>query len=345
MRGYLSKIEASSRHLLALINDVLEMSRIESGKMNLELAEVDLRKMLAEVRDMFATQMQEKQISFTVDASDLRARHVLCDKNRFNRVLLNLLSNAYKFTPEGGSVSVTLRQTEEAPAGYGAYELRVRDSGIGMTPEFAAKVFEAFERERTSTVSGIQGTGLGMSITKSIVDLMGGTIGVVTAPGAGTEFTVRVKFELSGGEHSDESAEEGPQGEAAALDFSQMRLLLAEDNEINREIATMVLSEVGFTLETAENGLEAVEKVAVSKPGYFDAVLMDIQMPVMNGYEATRRIRMLNDSALANIPVIAMTANAFQEDIQAAKEAGMNAHIAKPIDIAKMMDTLTEILH
>ena len=345
MREYLEKIEASSQHLLALINDVLEMSRIESGKMELELSEVDLQRTLAEVRDMFATQMQTKRIDFTVDASDLRDRCVLCDKNRLNRVLLNLLSNAYKFTPEGGSVAVALRQTDDAPEGFGAYELRVKDSGIGMTPEFAAKVFEAFERERTSTVSGIQGTGLGMSITKSIIDLMDGTIEVNTAPGQGTEFVVRVKFELvTGGDASDETTQEATQGEAAELDFSKMRLLLVEDNEINREIATMILSEAGFMLETAVNGQEAVEKVAVSQSGYFDAILMDVQMPVMNGYEATKAIRALDNSALANIPIVAMTANAFTEDVQAAKEAGMNAHIAKPIDIAKMMETLTEIL-
>ena len=174
---------------------------------------------------------------------------------------------------------------------------------------------------------------------------MGGTIEVNTAPGQGTEFVVRVKFELvTGGDASDETTQEATQGEAAELDFSKMRLLLVEDNEINREIATMILSEAGFMLETAVNGQEAVEKVAVSQPGYFDAILMDVQMPVMNGYEATKAIRALDNSALANIPIVAMTANAFTEDVQAAKEAGMNAHIAKPIDIAKMMETLTEIL-
>ena len=345
MREYLAKIESSSQHLLALINDVLEMSRIESGKMELELVEVDLKKALAEVRDMFAAQMREKRIDFTADASQVRDRRVFCDKNRLNRVLLNLLSNAYKFTPEGGSVTVVLSQTDRAPDGYGAYELRVKDNGIGMTEEFAAKVFEAFERERTSTVSGIQGTGLGMAITKSIIDLMGGTIEVTTAPGAGTEFVVRVKLALAaGGNASGEAGEEAAKAGSAALDFSKMRLLLVEDNEINREIATMILTEVGFTLETAVNGREAVEKVAASRSGHFDAVLMDVQMPVMDGYEATRAIRGLSDPALANIPIIAMTANAFAEDIQAARGAGMNAHIAKPLDIAKMMKTLAEIL-
>ena len=345
MREYLDKIDSSSHHLLALINDVLEMSRIESGKMDLELAEVDLKKTLDDVRDMFATQMQSKRIDFTVDASQVRDRRVLCDKNRLNRVLLNLLSNASKFTPEEGNVAVTLWQIGDGADGFGSYELRVKDSGIGMTPEFAAKVFEAFERERTSTVSGIQGTGLGMAITKSIVDLMGGTIEVVTAPGQGTEFILRLRFELTAGDAAgDGGAAKARDADAAAPDFSKMRLLLVEDNEINREIATMILGEVGFALETAVNGKEAVERVAASQPGWFDAVLMDIQMPVMNGYEAARAIRALHDPELSRIPIIAMTANAFSEDIKAAAEAGMDAHIAKPLDVPKMMETLTEIL-
>ncbi len=341
VRGYLTKIEASSQHLLALINDVLEMSRIESGKMDLEPVPVNLKKTFGEVRDMFATQMAEKDIDFVVDTSHVRQKHVLCDKNRLNRVLLNLLSNAYKFTPEGGNISVTVWEIGGGPEGWCRYEIRVKDSGIGMTPEFAARVFEAFERERNSTVSGIQGTGLGMAITKSIVDLMGGTIEVSTAPGLGTEFIVGLTLELQK-EKTVEEEEETAQEEA--MDFTGMRLLLVEDNEINREIATMLLEEAGFLLDTAENGQEAVEKVSASTPGEFDAVLMDIQMPVMNGYEAARAIRALANPALSRIPIIAMTANAFTEDIKAAEEAGMNGHIAKPIDVPRMMATLSEVL-
>ena len=343
VREYLTKIKTSSHYLLALINDVLEMSRIESGKMDLELAEVDLRKTLSEVEDMFSTQMSEKHIDFIVDSSHVTRSRVLCDKNRLNRVLFNLLSNAYKFTPQGGTISVTLWQIGDGADGYGKYELRVKDSGIGMTPEFAAKVFEAFERERTSTVSGIQGTGLGMAITKSIIDLMGGTIDVITAPGRGTEFVIKVKFELQSGDSTE--AESGEREEQLIMpDFSTMRLLLVEDNEINREIAMTILKEVGFTLETAVNGKEAVEKVSSAAAGHFDAVLMDIQMPVMNGYEATRAIRALGDPQLSGIPIIAMTANAFSEDIKAAEEAGMNAHIAKPIDADALMKTLAQVL-
>ena len=345
VRAYLEKIRASSLHLLALINDVLEMSRIESGKMDLELAETDLRGTLEEVRDMFATQMEEKKIAFTVDTSQIQNRRVFCDKNRLNRVLLNLLSNAYKFTPEEGSVSVSLWQIADSEEGFGKYELRVKDSGIGMTKEFAAKVFEAFERERTSTVSGIQGTGLGMAITKSIVDLMNGAIEVNTAPGQGTEFVIRLRFALADESAADSAVEaDGEAPEEARTDFSGVRLLLTEDNEINREIATLLLEDAGFQLETAVNGAEAVQKVAASEPGYYALILMDIQMPVMNGYEAAREIRALPNPALAGIPIIAMTANAFAEDIQAAKEAGMNGHIAKPINIPAMMKTLHTVL-
>lgn len=349
LRQYLAKIKTSSHHLLALINDVLEMSRIESGKMDLEPIPVDLKKTLAEVQDMFSTQMEEKHIDFRVDPSQIRNSRVYCDKNRLNRVLLNLLSNAYKFTPEGGNVSVTAWQIGDDKDGYGKYELRVSDSGIGMTEEFAAKVFEAFEREHTSTVSGIQGTGLGMAITKSIVDVMGGTIEVNTAPDRGTEFVIRLQFDLQEEEEASAKASAKEQKtpkerHTTAVDFSTMRLLLVEDVDINREIATMLLKNLGFQIDIAVNGKEAVEKVASSEPGYFDVVLMDIQMPVMDGYDATRGIRGLEDEKLSRIPIIAMTANAFSEDVKKARDVGMNGHIAKPIDVNVMKSTLTEVL-
>ena len=341
---YLKKIENSSQHLLALINDVLEMSRIESGKMELEPISMNLKDALEDVRDMFATQMAAKDISWIVDVSQVRNPYVICDRNRLNRVLLNLVSNAYKFTPAEGTVSVSLYEINGAPEGFGNYELRVKDSGIGMSKEFAATVFEAFTREKTSTVSNIQGTGLGMAITKSIVDLMGGTITVETAPNMGTEFIIRVQFPLQS--EQDIAAEEQARAvrEEVERDYTGTKLLLVEDNAINREIAEMILEESGFVLSTAENGQEAVNMVQASKPGDFDAILMDIQMPVMNGYEATRAIRALSDSVLANIPIIAMTANAFAEDVKAAEDAGMDGHIAKPIDVEKMLETLAKIL-
>ena len=350
-KEYLTKIQASSSHLLSLINDVLEMSRIESGKMELEFEDTNIAKALNEVYDMFATQMQSKNITFTVDSSNVRDKFVNCDKHHLNRVLLNLISNAYKFTPEGGSVTVTLNQLNNEADDFGEYEIRVKDSGIGMSAEFAATVFEAFTRERTSTVSKIQGTGLGMSITKSIIDLMGGTIDVVTAPGEGTEFIIRVKLELKPELEKLEAEEEAKaeenlsetHGAEEETAFANKKLLLVDDIEVNREIATMILMQAGFVVETAADGKEAVGKVSASKPGDFDAVLMDIQMPVMDGYEATRAIRKLDNPELAKIPIIAMTANAFSEDVQAAKEAGMNDHIAKPIDLKQMMETLKKI--
>ena len=219
----------------------------------------------------------------------------------------------------------------------------MKDSGIGMSEEFAEKVFESFERERTSTVSGIQGTGLGMAITKGIVDLMGGTIDVYTAPGQGTEFVIRLRLEQQT-EIPDEQMEEENVSDEEIPDLSGSRLLLVEDNEINREIATFLLSEEGFLLECAENGKIALEMVQAADPGYYKAVLMDVQMPVMNGYEATKEIRALPDAALASIPIIAMTANAFAEDVQAARNAGMDGHIAKPIEVENMMKELIRVL-
>ena len=344
LANFLDKIDSSSKHLLALINDVLEMSRIESGKMELELVETNLVKTMEEVHDMFATQMDTKEINFTVDTSEVKHRNVLCDKNRLNRVLLNLLSNAFKFTPKSGTISVKLSQLDEIDD-TGSYELRVKDSGIGMSAEFAAKVFEAFEREKTSTVSGIQGTGLGMAITKNIIDLMGGNIRVVTSPGNGTEFIVNLKFQLAvEDEPVEEVVQEINEQEQISADTPK-KLLLVEDIDVNREIATMILMQAGFEIDAAVNGQEAVDKVAASKPGEYNAILMDIQMPVMNGYEAAQAIRKLDNQQLANIPIIAMTANAFSEDIQAAKNAGMNDHIAKPLDVPKMMETLNKYLN
>lgn len=355
MAGYLDKIDSSGKHLLALINDVLEMSRIESGKMELEEVPADLRRVMDELRDIFATQMEGKGVSYSVSA-EVAHPLVLCDRNRLNRVLLNLVSNAFKFTPEGGTVGVRLTETESdegAAEGLARFELSVKDSGIGMSEEFAARVFEEFERERTSTVSGIQGTGLGMAITKSIVDLMGGEISVRSRRGEGTEFTVRICFRLQdgadgaqdGGRADEGEADAAPQNAArpqnAPRDFSEMTLLLVDDMDVNREIAAMLLGEMGFTVETAADGAEALAKVEESEPGRFSAVLMDIQMPVMDGYEAARRIRSLGGER-GSVPIVAMTANAFSEDVRRALDAGMNAHVAKPIDIDALAQTLRE---
>jgi CheY-like chemotaxis protein len=338
---YLEKIQQSSQHLLVLINDILDMSRIESGKMTLEFAPADLSKAMDELRNLFAMQMEAKHLAFTVKTENLTDRWVLCDMNRLNRVLHNLVSNSLKFTPEGGSVSVTLLQHGVA-SDCGNYEMRVVDTGMGMSPEFAANIFTAYERERS--VSHIQGTGLGMAITKSIVDLMGGSIEVHSEQGHGTEIILNFPFKITQPiEQEDITTTDA--ATAPAMDFSKIRLLVVEDNEINREIAELVLQEAGFMVETAENGQIAVEKVASAAAGHFDAVLMDVQMPVMNGYEATRAIRALDDPQKAAIPIIAMTANAFAEDMQAATNAGMDNYITKPLNISSMMDTLAKTLH
>ena len=330
LKSFLDKIDVSGKHLLDLINDILEMSRIESGRMELELGEVDLKKNLHDLRTMFQTQMEAKGIKFSVDGEEVRNRYVMCDKNRWNRVLLNLVGNAYKFTPSGQSVSVTLAELDD-----GQYELHVKDTGIGMSEEFAKKIFQAFERERTSTVSGIQGTGLGTAITKSIVDLMGGTIDVLTQKGKGTEFIVRVAFDIV-----DNPAiidEPAPVEEAPADDFTGKRILLVDDIEVNREIVLMMLGQFGFEIDTAADGREAVD-MAAKNP--YDVILMDIQMPVMNGYEAAAAIKKSGNS----VPIIAMTANAMPEDIKRTREAGMIEHIPKPIDLAKTIETLQAVL-
>ena len=475
VKDYLGKTLASSNHLLSLINDVLDMSRIESGKIHLEEVEVNLSDVLHDLKTIVSGQIFAKQLELYMDAMDVTDEDVYCDKTRLNQILLNLLSNAIKFTPAGGTVSVRVRQLAGKVHGCGQYEFRIKDNGIGMSPEFAKKIFEPFERERTSTVSRIQGTGLGMAITKNIVDMMGGTIEVQTAQGKGTEFTVcvpmrtqteqrtvekiteleglkalvvdddfntcdsvtkmlvkvgmRAEWTLSGKEavlrarqsiemsdvyhayiidwrlpdmngievtrqirslHDDTpiiiltaydwsdieveakaagvtafcskpmfmsdlretlmSALGQKQTDAAQellpeknADFKGKHILLVEDNELNREIAQEILREYGFLVDTAENGAVAVEKVSTAAPGSYDLVLMDVQMPIMDGYTATRKIRALDDPARATLPIIAMTANAFDEDRRNALESGMNGFLSKPIVIGDLVQELHKI--
>ena len=476
VQDYLSKILASGNHLLSLINDILDMSRIESGKIHLEETETNLSDVLHDLKTIVSGQIHAKQLELYMDAMDVTDEDVYCDKTRLNQVLLNLLSNAIKFTPAGGTVSVRLRQLPGTRKDREQYEIRVKDNGIGMSPEFAKKIFDPFERERSSTVSRIQGTGLGMAITKNIVDMMGGTIEIRTEPGKGTEFIIRValrvqpehhraeriaeleglkalvvdddfntcdsvtkmlvrvgmrsEWTLSGKEavlRARQSMELGDAFHAyiidwrlpdmngievtrqirslgdgtpiiiltaydwtdieveakaagvtafcskpmfmsdlretllAALgqsqtetddsvlpggspDFRGKHILLAEDNELNREIAVEILSKYGFVVDTAENGVEAVEKIKESKPGDYDLVLMDVQMPLMDGGEAARQIRALPDPALAKIPILAMTANAFEEDRKSALECGMNGFLSKPINIEELIAALSSLL-
>ncbi len=331
---YITKIDTASRQLLDIVNDVLEMSRIESGKLELVPELTDLETIISEAADLVRLQLEAKKITFQVNC-ELTHRWVMCDKQLFSRVLMNLLSNAQKFTGEHGQVSLSLVEVpgDGVQAGY---ELRVKDTGVGMSPEFVEHLFNAFERERTSTVSKIQGTGLGMTITKSILDLMGGTIDVETEQGKGTEFCIHVAFPVG---EAPEEPEELPDQE---MHFQGVHALLVEDNPINREIAELVLTLEGFEVDMAENGQEAVDIVTAAKPGQYDIIFMDIQMPVMNGYDAARAIRSLPQ--WQTVPIVAMTANAFQDDIRTAMEAGMNAHIAKPLDVPAMMATLEEVL-
>ncbi len=343
VHDYLEKIILSSQHLLNLINDILEMSRIESGKLELEFIPMDLCEMVEGIRDLFQEQMNQKKIDFQVHTSQIQHRYVWCDKKNLSRVLLNVLSNAYKFTPEGGKITASVLETGSTDDGVASYEIRILDTGIGMSKEFAEKMFNAFERERTSTASGIDGTGLGLSITKSIVDLMGGTIEVLTAPGSGTEMIFRLKFRLA--EKKDIPADPEEESREKAVSFEGKHVLLVEDNQINMEIARMILENMGFIVDTAENGQIALDHVKEASAGDLDLILMDIQMPVMDGYEATKAIRSLDDEDKASIPIVAMTANAFMEDVRGAEEAGMQGHIAKPIDVNRMIQTLTDVLN
>ena len=472
VRDYLGKILASSNHLLSLINDILDMSRIESGKIHLEETKVNLSDILHDLKTIISGQIHAKQLELYMDAMDVTDEDIYCDKTRLNQVLLNLLSNAIKFTPAGGTVSVRLRQFPSTQKDCAQYEIRVKDNGIGMSQEFAQKIFDPFERERTSTVSKIQGTGLGMAISKNIVNMMGGTIDIQTQKNKGTEFIIRLMFRIQSEKHrvekiteleglkalvvdddfntcdsvtkmlvkvgmrsewtlsgkeavlrAKQSIELGDAFHAYIIDwrlpdmngievtrqirslgddtpiiiltaydwseieveakaagvtafcakpmfmsdlretlmtalgqkkeqnnddvlpeadfnFKNKHILLVEDNELNSEIATEILTEYGFIVDTAENGAEALEKVSTSKPGTYDLVLMDVQMPVMNGYEATKCIRKLKDPALANISILAMTANAFDEDRKKALESGMDGFLSKPIVIKELVQAL-----
>lgn len=367
VRDYLAKIQVSGDHLMSLINDVLDMSRIESGRIHLEESEVKLPEVLSELETITSGHVQAKQLKLSVDAGEIANETICCDKTRLNQILLNLLSNAIKFTPVGGRISVRLRQlpgTQEnkTVCGIAVYEFRVKDNGIGMSPEFIKKIFDPFERERTSTVSRFPGTGLGMSISKNLVEMMGGTIEVQSEQGKGTEFMIRIPMRVCSGEKSADHCsgekwmdhdfgrpsadrvEETFSPMTAGNNFSGRHVLLVEDNELNREIATAILREYGFEVDTAENGAIAVEKVQSAAPDTYDIVLMDVLMPVMDGYEATRRIRALENPARAKIRILAMTANAFEEDRKAAFAVGMDGFLSKPIDIDELWKTLRRLL-
>ncbi len=339
VKNCLDKISASGRHLLGLINDILDMSRIESGKLDLHPEPISLQETLEGVVTIVQPQIQTKQQVFKADHADLPCDFVLCDSVRLNQILLNLLGNSVKFTPAKGEIYLSCRE-EDSPLGenYVRVHFLVRDTGIGMTEEFQAKVFEAFAREDDGRVRQIEGSGLGMAITKYLVDAMHGTIGLTSESGKGTEFYLTFDFERAEGERL------SPATEKPQYDFRGRRALLAEDNELNREIATELLSEVGFEVKSAENGKLCLEMFASSEEGYYDVVFMDLRMPVMNGYEATAAIRALSRADAKTVPIIAMSADAFSDDIARCLESGMNAHTAKPIDIDEICKLLVKFL-
>ena len=471
VKEYLSKISTSSEHLLSLINDILDMSRIESGKVKINENPLHLPDLLHDIRTIVQPNIASKQLEFLIDTVDVRNENIVADKLRLTQILLNILSNGIKFNKIGGTISLRVKQTKVAPIGYGNYQFIIRDTGIGMKPEFQEHIFESFSREETSTVSGIQGTGLGMAITKNIVDMMGGKISVKSEEGQGSEFTVDLTFKLSGEakayekiEHlqglkvlvadddtdtclsisnmlteigmrsewtvsgkeavirAKHSMEIGDEFYAYIIDWlmpdmngietvrrirrvigdsrpiiiltaydwsdveqeareagvtafcekplfmSQLRdllsnpgshektpkkkeynyegkkILLVEDNELNMEIAQTILQDAGFIIETANDGVTAVEKMEQASVGDYDLILMDIQMPMMNGYEASKRIRALKNPEIASIPIVAMTANAFEEDKEKSFAAGMNGHLAKPVSVEKLMNMICQVM-
>ncbi len=339
VRDYLSKITASSSHLLRLINDVLDMSRIESGRVVIDESPCSISQILYDLQSILRADLETRELHFQMDTRALLHPHVICDRLRLNQVLLNILSNALKFTPAGGRITVTAAEMPGDTPDTAIYQFRIQDTGIGMAPEFLEHIFEPFERERTSTVSGIQGTGLGMSITKNLVELMKGQITVESRQGQGSVFTCAFPFRLSAAPDVGETpAAPTPRPSA------HWHILLVEDNELNQEIAVTILEEAGCLMDVASDGAQAVEKVSHSLPDPYDLILMDIQMPVMDGIEATKAIRALSDPRLANIPIVAMTANAFEEDRQRVLSAGMNGHLGKPINVDKLFSALQSIL-
>ena len=355
VKDYLTKIGTSSQHLLSLINDVLDMSRIESGVVKIEEKEVCIPDILHDLKTIIQGNIQAKQQDLYIDTQDVVHENVITDRLRLNQILLNIVSNAIKFTPVGGLVNIRVSEKPCNRKGFTAFEFRIRDNGIGMSEEFQEHVFDSFSRERTSTQSGMKGTGLGMAITRNIVDMMGGTVSLTSKEGKGTEFVVTLNFKTLEKPifmselrkvltKPMEIKEDTSQQTERENRYSGKKVLLVEDNELNREIATALLEEIGISVDSVEDGIDAVERMNEVDDDRYDLIFMDIQMPKMDGYMTTREIRTLKNNKKANIPIVAMTANAFEEDKEKSFKAGMNAHITKPIDIEIILAVLDQVL-
>lgn len=337
----LNKIDTSSKHLLGLINEVLDMSKIESGKIDLAEDVFDIRQLVDNLLVMTKVQLNEKKHKLSVNISDIEHYKVIGDKDRLQQVFMNFMTNAIKYTPAGGHIKLTIAEKFSGRSDYACYECVFEDNGIGMTPEFQQKIFEPFARAEDSRTSKIQGTGLGMSIAKSIVNMMNGSIQLESEINKGSKFTVVIYLKISGEEAMETELKASTSlKDFEKLDYADKRALIVEDNEINAEIAGEILSMTGMKIDYATNGKEALDIMMEAEPGYYDIVFMDIQMPIMNGYKATTAIRGLHGDYYKNVPIIAMTANAFTEDVQMSRAAGMNEHVSKPVDIAKLMEVL-----
>ena len=345
VKTYLDKIKSSSNHLLSLINDVLDMSRIESGKMKINKTVSTVEKIVGDVDTVMQSQIQMKHLEYSLIKRGNLTRPVMMDGLRLNQILINIVGNAVKYTPEYGRVQFMITEMPSISDNTSSYQFRIKDNGIGMSKKFLEKIFTPFERDENKAIAKIQGTGLGLAITKSLVDIMEGSIFVKSEEGKGSEFLVC--FDLENAKEGELSVEEKKENvyESSVIDsFKDVRILLVEDNELNREIATELLKSVGFILDEAENGSQAVQMVNDSPAGYYKVILMDVMMPVMNGYESTKKIRSLEDKAKANVPIIAMTANAFEEDKNQAIECGMDKFVSKPFDINDLLVKLKEMI-
>lgn len=345
VKTYLDKIKSSSNHLLSLINDVLDMSRIESGKMKINKTVSTVEKIVGDVDTVMQSQIQMKHLEYSLIKRGNLTRPVMMDGLRVNQILINIVGNAVKYTPEYGKVQFMITEMPSISDNTSSYQFRIKDNGIGMSKKFLEKIFTPFERDENKAIAKIQGTGLGLAITKSLVDIMEGSIFVKSEEGKGSEFLIC--FDLENAKEGELSVEEKKENvyESSVIDsFKGVRVLLVEDNELNREIATELLKSVGFILDEAENGSQAVQMVNDSPAGYYKVILMDVMMPVMNGYESTKKIRSLEDKAKANVPIIAMTANAFEEDKNQAIECGMDKFVSKPFDINDLLVKLKEMI-